>query len=573
MWLVPIVSFYLMQAFKFNPFSEMLPVAQVFNILLAELLMLLLYLSTGRLRGTLQAITIAALVWGLTNYYVIAFRGTTVTLSDLISLGTAGEVAGNYSYALDDQAGLVFLVFLMIIAAEHFITLRSGLHGHQRLLASLASLVAFAACVILGISSTSTSLDLGLLDDNVDSVNMARKDGFMLGFFTNTWEGRTMPATFYSSREATETLSGYTDDAQPTVRPNIIVIMDESFSDPAVLGSFTTNKDYMPYVHSLMAGATDTETGYLNVSVLGGRTCNTEFEYLTGDSMLFMPRDSVPYLEYVRKKTFSMASYLDGYGYQTIAMHPFGGTGWRRDIVYPLLGFQSDRFIEGFNRTGKLRNYVSDSEAFQQIIDEYEDKETGQPLFCFEVTIQNHSAYTGNSRYSNFDPDVSVAGTDEENISGYLSLIERSDAALQELTSYFSTQSEPTVIVFFGDHQPAGTVIEPILEQNGYTSDQLSGDELLRRYEVPFVIWANYDIPEETGLQTSANYLGAETLRAAGLPLSGYYGYLEQLEQTYPVISAKRVDDAAGNDVSDTSDRADLLEYSNLERYQVFHGL
>ena len=38
--------------------------------------------------------------------------------------------------------------------------------------------------------------------------------------------------------------------------------------------------------------------------------------------------------------------------------------------------------------------YVSDQSDFEQIIWEFEHKEEGQPLFLFNVTIQNHGSYT-----------------------------------------------------------------------------------------------------------------------------------------------------------------------------------
>ena len=98
--------------------------------------------------------------------------------------------------------------------------------------------------------------------------------------------------------------------------------MNEAFSDPSVLGDFTTNEDYMPFVHSLLDGADNTISGHLNVSVKGGNTANTEFEYLTGASMAFLPYGSIPYQQYVKKETPSMASYLSSLGYYTIAMHP-----------------------------------------------------------------------------------------------------------------------------------------------------------------------------------------------------------------------------------------------------------
>ena len=76
-------------------------------------------------------------------------------------------------------------------------------------------------------------------------------------------------------------------------RPNMIVIMDEAFSDLAVLGEVKSSEDYMPFIHSLQRGADNTVTGNLNVSVLGGNTANTEFEFLTGHTMAFLPREAL----------------------------------------------------------------------------------------------------------------------------------------------------------------------------------------------------------------------------------------------------------------------------------------
>ena len=67
-------------------------------------------------------------------------------------------------------------------------------------------------------------------------------------------------------------------------------MMNESFSDLSVLGDFETNEDYMPFIHSLEQGEKNTVTGMLNVSVCGGNTANTEFEFLTGNTMAFLPQ-------------------------------------------------------------------------------------------------------------------------------------------------------------------------------------------------------------------------------------------------------------------------------------------
>ena len=126
--------------------------------------------------------------------------------------------------------------------------------------------------------------------------------------------------------------------------------MDEAFSDPAVLGEVDANMDYMPFVHSLQNGAENAITGKLHVSVKGGNTANTEFEFLTGNTMAFLPQGSVAYQQYIHEETQSLASYLKSLGYTTRAAHPYKASGWDRETVYPLLGFERADFIDSFPR-------------------------------------------------------------------------------------------------------------------------------------------------------------------------------------------------------------------------------
>ena len=350
--------------------------------------------------------------------------------------------------------------------------------------------------------------------------------------------------------------------------PNIIVVMNESFSDLKVLGDFTTNEDYMPYLHSLQNGAENTVTGYLNVSVCGGNTANTEFEFLTGNSMAFLPQGSIPYQQYITKELPALPAYLASLGYETVAAHPYYADGWDRDTVYPMLGFSESIFKDQFWGAGYVRKYVSDNSCVDKIIELYEQKETGKPLFIFNVTMQNHGGYS--DTYDNFTPDITVDGVQNEALSQYLSLIKLSDQALEKLISYFKEADEKTIVVFFGDHQPNDTVAAPILNLNGMTTKTLTEEQLKLRYEVPYVIWANYDIAEETGKDTSANYLAADVLQYAGISENAYGNYLLELQQNYPVVSAMRVLTKDGVDTNASSSKDELREYQSLQYYQLF---
>ena len=137
---------------------------------------------------------------------------------------------------------------------------------------------------------------------------------------------------------------------------------------------------------------------------------------------------------------------------------------------------------------------MSDASCADKIIQLYEQKEEGRPLFVFNVTMQNHGGY--DQTYTNFSPGISVDGVNSISVSQYFSLIKLSDQALEQLIDYFSGADEKTVIVFFGDHQPSDTVAAPILAMNGMQWNALDEEQQKLRYQVPYVIWANYDIDE-----------------------------------------------------------------------------
>ncbi len=182
--------------------------------------------------------------------------------------------------------------------------------------------------------------------------------------------------------------------------------------------------------------------------------------------------------------------------------------------------------------------------------------------------MHNHGGYT--HLYENFTPEIQVEGVNSTAVSQYLSLIRLSDASLEKLIQYFSGVDEKTIVVFFGDHQPNDTVAAPILAKNGISVKNMDAEQLKLRYQVPYVIWANYDIGEETGKDTSANYLAADVLRYAGVAPDAYLDYLSGLKEQYPIISAMRVVTADGEDTDATAQKEGLSDYQKLQYYQLF---
>jgi len=124
--------------------------------------------------------------------------------------------------------------------------------------------------------------------------------------------------------------------------PNIIVIMDEAFSDLGVIGGFETNKDYMPFINSLI-GQENVIEGNVYVSTIGTGTSNTEFEFLTGNTMGFLPAGSNAYQLYVNDVQPGLTSTLKSQNYSATAFHTYYRTSWNREQVYEDMGF--DEFI------------------------------------------------------------------------------------------------------------------------------------------------------------------------------------------------------------------------------------
>lgn len=597
--LCPALTFILIECYTHNPFGTLQPAMAVWvlNLVFYWMTALFFLLLIGQLRFALMAETVLAMVVGLANYYVLVFRSSPILPWDIYSFRTAASVADNFSYALPGKVWLVLIGFVFLLVAEWFLPGRiiTWKRGWQRRFACLGICCLVISGFTTFLHQPAVVAGLKLYDKLFTPDAMQRRNGCAVAFLMELKYLIVEKPEGYEAETAAEILDSYGEDTGIDVvggvdspdgnaggvnaadsldaadnKPNIIVVMNEAFSDMGVIGELDTGRDYVPFLHELQQGADNTITGTLHVSVLGGNTANTEFEFLTGSSMAFFPEGSIPYQQYIRGELPSMASELKAQGYQTVAMHPYHASGWSRNQVYPWFGFDRMVFLNEFENPEYIRKYVSDKSDYDKIIEIYEQKDPEKPLFLFNVTMQNHGGY-GQS-FDNFTPDVTAEGIKSQPLSDYLSLISLSDSQFERLIDYFAEQDEDTMIVMFGDHQPNDSVANPIWRANGVDPDELSKEQEASRYEVPFVIWANFDIGESTDRELSVNYLAGEVLRQAGLPLSPYRSYLEALQLEYPVISARQILDNAGNTVGqDEKEELDKLrEYQQIQYYMMF---
>ena len=99
-------------------------------------------------------------------------------------------------------------------------------------------------------------------------------------------------------------------------------------------------------------------------------------------------------------------------------------------------------------------------------------------------------------------------------------------------------------------------------------------EEVQLRYKVPFFIWANYDIEEQSYENLSANYLSTLTLKTAGIELPVYNQYLDSLQQKLPIINGLGYVNADGeyHYFSDETDETELIEEYKIIQYNYLFG-
>ena len=563
---IPAVIMYLFEAYTHNPFVRMLPGIQMLNIFLFILINTLLFFITGRLRVSLHIMTVFFMIFGLMEYYLVEFRGVTLLPWDIGSLATAAEVAGGYDYVPGLRAILCMIGFILVFIVSGFADLklkvkRSDKEMERRSRKKLAyirlggALISVFLIVLytLYVQTEGAERRFGFYTKLFTPTAISERDGTLTAFLIELQYVNVEKPGGYT-KEAAEEILGECSPVSAGRKADIIVIMNEAFSDLKVLGDFSTNEDYMPYMHSLQRGEGGNRamTGLLNVSIVGGNTPNTEFEFLTGDTLAFLPEGSIPYQQYVKEGIYAMPGYLRDQGYTTVGMHPYYPGGWERERVYPELGFEKSVFLDGFDmNASKVRGYVSDMACSERIIKEYEaNLSTGKPFFAFCVTMQNHSPYDTDDFY----PDIRIDGAEETanvmTAERYLSLLKKSDEAFRYLTEYFEDKERPVVIVMFGDHEPSDPVVRPVLALNGKDTRNLSEEDVDRRYVVPYAIRTNFDIAGKTDADTSANFLGNRVLDLAGAGKDSYRVFLDKVADKYPVMSAVRTENKDGDHLS-----------------------
>lgn len=560
-------STYLVQYLLLEPelFEKLSDKKWTLNIICVLVVYLVTLFICNRVNVSVMISHAFFMILAFVNYYVYLFRENEFIFADIRSIGTGLSVAGNYKLELSERGWHVIIASVLFFLLVSLFRIRFKNVIFLRL---ISGLVAVLCCLTVAIRTE------GINTETWEKKGTYR-NGYVLNFVLSARDSFVSAPEGYELEMITTLEKEYSAKQENPIgdtlekEPTIIVVMNESFADLSVIGEFQTNQPLTPFIDSLYENTTK---GYALSSVFGAKTPNSEWEFLTGGSMAFLPVGSVVYQQYLNEEPSSMVHTLKQEGYTCVAMHPYYETGWSRDLVYPKLGFDEQYFIEDFDQSQLMRKYITDEEMYSKIIDRYENRKVNENLFIMSISMQNHGGYA--KRYDNFEEKYYKIGRSYTDANQYFSLVRESDNAVRDFVTYFSNVEEPVEIIFFGDHQPSlNRKFYEILNGKGLSG--LTLKELEALYTVPFFIWTNYDTPEETLEITSLNFLSTMALERAGIDLPPYNQFMADLREVVPAINARgyyspakgkylHVEDAKGEELEW------IKQYENLQYNGLF---
>ncbi len=512
--------------------------------------------------------------YGFMQFYIYLFRGAPIQFSDIFNIESAKEASDLYQFTF----AIMPIYAIVNIAVMIFIFIKikvSPAKAKTRIAAAVSAAVCCLALVFVG----RFAYDLGLKNRYI-IMNFSGSEnkltysnvGYNLMFYFDGMYNHVYKPDGYSDEKAIEILSQYeTKKADKDKKPIIIGIMNESFADFKHIGDLKTDKDYMPCYNALKK---ESIYGYVTVSAYGGYSCNSEYEFLSGNTMGFMPAGSAAFTQFIDGEQDSLVSYLNEQNYHTMAVTPCRPGLWNLENVYKYLQFDQTEYKchEHIVPVKEINNNISDETVFQCIkyaVDNNIHK--NDSLFIWTTTMQNHGDYTPDNRKTT-PHNIEIQGIDNDEASIYLDSIYLSDKAFGELVDHFRDYDREVIIVMYGDHFPH--IMSFTEKLYGQDVSTLSTGDYARLHQTPFIIWSNKGLESKEIKDISLNYLSNEVMKAAGLPLAPYQQELEKVRQTLPIISMfgyMNSDEKWFETNDDDKKTTDIRnEYNIMQYYRMF---
>ena len=298
--------------------------------------------------STLFMTVITALV-ALINHYTIILHGMPVTFQELGSIGAAWDVMKGSVITVDSIAKMLIAAGIAGIAVAVFVIrpLEKGsskkAHIAARILLPLVALFCFWTAFFspkalkpkytFKWSWESSYHTYGFAASSVESF-------FNLFNLYVEPDGYSPEAVKAIAEKVMEESAVSTAES---VKPDVFLILNESFFDLSLVTDLNTDTELMPRISHM----DNLYAGYAVVPNTGGGTNASEYEMLTSNTLETINAPA-PFNLIDMSDSFSAVALFKEMGYVTTAAHVATGSNYSRQKGYPAMGFDNVHFIEDF---------------------------------------------------------------------------------------------------------------------------------------------------------------------------------------------------------------------------------
>ena len=280
------------------------------------------------------------------------------------------------------------------------------------------------------------------------------RDLFCFGLIASLWayaRSEKLPignlknlAPFGSAGESKEFM-------KPTA--DLIVIQSESFFDPRDAYPGVIRTEVLRNFDTLTSEAL--MHGRLSVAARGANTVRTEFAFLSGmNANALGVHQFNPYRKLAQRGFPTLASYLRSLGYRTVCVHPYHREFYRRDSVFPLLGFDDFIGVEAFSDSGKVGPYIGDVALAEWVTAFLAD--CTSPVYIHAITMENHGPLhwevVAQDDWKGVLNEPAPQGC--EDLVAYCRHLVNADAMFGIVRRALKERTRPATLCVFGDHIP-----------------------------------------------------------------------------------------------------------------------
>lgn len=526
-------------------------------------------------------------VMSIINRVKLTIRGEPFVPRDISLIKEAADAAGSYDMTLPwFQIGCLVVMTAVFIALGVLLPLKKSEDAPKKR-GALVRVMGFVLCLAVLVGAVGlvySSTDLYNSFETTEPYNLSSVNnelGFVYYFCYHFSTYKIEKPEGFDREEAASWETGY-ESAPDAADVNVVFVMNEAFSDILNEDVFVFPEGENPMeVYNTLAEGENAWAGHIVVPYFAGGTADTEFDVASGmqTNLLNPAAPSLTAFRTVNRDLDSIFRVFGADGYTSCFMHPGQSWFYNRENVYDWFGADESFFVEDFDAEYK-GSWVTDESVLRELVSRFEEKSAGGGLdFTYAVTIQNHMSYTAEKYGDYVCPEVETTAELSPEIQTavnvYAEGIRDANAMLEDLTEFYSEQSEPVLLVFFGDHLPyLGDNRQGYAELGLPAASVTGGEDPFAAYTAPVLFWCNdaaaealdfanaieaLDLPADGRI--SACYLGAVVLELTGRgEVSPWFAFLNEMRRELPVLHNGYYESADGEITTEpTAEEAALV--------------